>query len=73
VKYFLYILTGFIFWKAPAMAQNNIGIFADVKDNDSLQKLVTIFTEQLKKSLAENFTVQPASSYKENGIYHYRK
>jgi hypothetical protein len=34
--------------------QNKIEIFADVKDNDTLQKLVTIFTDQLKKSLPDN-------------------
>ena len=35
-----------------ASAQNRTEIFADTKDNDTLQKLVTIFMDQLKKSFA---------------------
>jgi hypothetical protein len=51
-----------------ASAQN-IAIYADVNGNDSLQKLVTILTGQLKKSGSFEFTVQPVSSYQGKGIY----
>ncbi len=50
-------------------AQGKVEIFADTKDNDSLQKLVDILKDQLKKSIGDNITVQPASSYKDKGIY----
>src|SRR5215510_13584802 len=53
----------------PAFSQNNIGIFADVKNNDSLQKFVTTFITQLKKSSSDNFVVQDVALYKGSGIY----
>jgi hypothetical protein len=52
-----------------ATAQNKIEIFADVRGNDTLQKLVTEFTNQLKKSQPVNLTIQTAFSYKGRGIY----
>ncbi len=50
-------------------AQGTVEIFADVKNNDSLQKLVTIFTGQLSKSSGNKFIIQPAALYKGKGIY----
>ena len=58
-----------ILWQLQGIAQNNIGIFADVRNNDSLQRLVNIFIEQLKKSSPNNFIVQPTSSYQGRGFY----
>src|SRR5215831_4377741 len=53
-----------------AYAQSNIEVFADLKNNDSLQKLVTIFTDELKKSSPEiNITIQPSASYNGKGFY----
>jgi hypothetical protein len=56
-------------WCIVASAQNKLEIFADVKNNDTLQKLVTLFTEQIGKSVAYDFAIKPASSYTGNGIY----
>jgi hypothetical protein len=64
-----FIIVILILFCSNSFAQNNIEIFADVKDNDTLQKLVNIFTGQLKKSLPDNFTVQNTSSYTGKGIY----
>lgn len=50
-------------------AQNKVTIFVDVQGNDTLQKLVTVFTSQLKKSQPVNFTIQPASSFNGKGFY----
>jgi len=50
-------------------AQGNIDVFADVRNNDSLQKLVNIFTAQLKRSTGANFITQPVAAYKGRGIY----
>jgi hypothetical protein len=52
-----------------ATAQNKIEIFADVQGNDTLQKLITGFTNQLKKSQPVNFAIQPASLFNGKGIY----
>jgi hypothetical protein len=52
-----------------ATAQSKIEIFADVQSNDTLQKLVTDLTNQLKKSQPVNFTIQPTSSFNGKGIY----
>ncbi len=57
-------LVGFL-----VIAQNKIEIFADVQGNDTLQKIITDFTNQLKKSQAANFTIQPTSLFTGKGIY----
>ena len=70
MKYLLYTICVHMVMQCTfATAQNQIEIFADIKDNDSLQKLVTIFTEQLKKSPGNNVAVRPVSSYAGKGIY----
>jgi Domain of unknown function (DUF4838) len=50
-------------------AQNRIEIYADTQQNDSLQKLVTVFIDQLKKSLNADFIIKQASAYTGKGIY----
>ncbi len=50
-------------------AQSKIEIFADVQGNDTLQKLVNTFTDQLKRSVPASFVVRPASQYMGKGIY----
>ncbi len=67
LRYFIVVF--FVFFCSALFAQREIVIFADVKDNDSLQKLVSIFTVQLKKSITGNFITQNTSSYKGKGIY----
>jgi hypothetical protein len=52
-----------------AEAQKSVDIFADISDNDSLKKLVTIFTDQLAKAGPFTTTVQKTSQYKGSGIY----
>lgn len=52
-----------------AFAQSSVNIYADIKDNDTLQNLVTILTTQLKKTGSINVEVQPSSSYNGKGIY----
>src|SRR5258705_2195890 len=69
MKYLFYIIVFFICREDPVSGQNNIGIYADLKSNDSLQNLVTIFTRELKKSSPVNFIVQNTSSYNGKGIY----
>lgn len=59
----------FVLFCFPVTAQNKIEIFADTRGNDTLQKLITDFTNQLKKSLPANFTIQPASLFNGKGIY----
>ena len=50
-------------------AQNKIEIFADVQGNDTLQKLISGFTNQLKKSQPVNYTIQPTSLFNGKGIF----
>jgi hypothetical protein len=71
IRHFFYtiIILSSLLCSTAVYAQSSIEIFADVKDNDTLQKLVTIFTDQLKKSLPAKITVQPLSFYKGSGIY----
>ena len=59
----LFILSGQLF------AQYKVDIFADTKNNDSLQKLVDIFIKELKKSQPGNYTINPEKSYNGKGIY----
>ncbi len=59
----------FIFICSESAAQNRVEIFADVKNNDSLQRLIVTFTQQLKKALPGDYPVNPTSSYKGKGIY----
>ena len=71
MKHFINALLslGLIFGN-PALAQNNIDLFADVKNNDTLRALVNIFTDELKKSSpGVNLTIQPAASYSGKGFY----
>lgn len=50
-------------------AYGQIEIYADVKDNDTLQKLITVFKEQIAKVHSENFINLPVSEYKGKGFY----
>ncbi|NOT52801.1 MAG: DUF4838 domain-containing protein, partial [Chitinophagaceae bacterium] len=52
-----------------ASAQNKVEIFADVQGNDTLSRLVTAFTDQLKKAVTADFVVKPLSQYNGKGIY----
>lgn len=52
-----------------ASAQARVDIFADTQGNDSLQKLVDIFTDQLKRAVSTQFTIKPTSSYNGRGIW----
>lgn len=54
---------------SSARAQTGIGIFADTKGNDTLQKLADILIAQLKKSSSANFILQPSSQFKGKGIF----
>lgn len=65
---YLYIIICLLF-QHLALGQRGVEIFADTLNNDSLQKLVTIFTEQLKRSTGGNYKILPVSSYKGKGIY----
>jgi hypothetical protein len=70
MKFFVYlVILSCSFWSNAALAQRNINIYADVKNNDTLQKLVTIFTGELKKSSVGAVSVLPASAYQGQGIY----
>jgi hypothetical protein len=53
----------------PCLSQNRVELYADTEINDSLKKLVQIFTEQINKSQEKQWVVRPASLYKGNGIY----
>lgn len=50
-------------------AQSKVEIFADVQSNDTMQKLISILTEQLVKAGKGSYSVMPASFYKKRGIY----
>ncbi|MDP4261653.1 MAG: DUF4838 domain-containing protein [Bacteroidota bacterium] len=71
MKYrFLYLVIVLsVFLPSGIRAQNSIEIFADIAANDTLQKLVTSFTQQLQKSLPSEFVVRPTTLYKGTGIY----
>jgi hypothetical protein len=53
----------------PCFSQGKIEIFADTSRNDTLKKLVGIFTEQINKSQPREWIVLPARAYRGNGIY----
>src|ERR1043165_7247352 len=62
-------LVGIIGFALLVDAQNSIEIFADTKNNDSLRNLVTIFTDQLKKSSSVRYNILPTSAYNGRGFY----
>ncbi len=53
-KRITYISLFFLFSVSAALSQDRVQLFADVKDNDTLQKLITEFSVQLKKSQVKN-------------------
>src|SRR6185503_16056652 len=69
MKYSLLTIWLLVISGTAAFSQRNITIYADVKSNDTLQKMVNILTTELKKSSSGSFSVQPASSYNGSGIY----
>ncbi len=54
---------------SEVFAQGKIEIFADVQGNDTLQQLVTAFTNQLKRSVSASLIIHPTSQYNGKGIY----
>jgi Domain of unknown function (DUF4838) len=65
---FCFCVSIFLFTK-PVLGQVKVEIFADVTGNDTLQKLITILTEQLKKGEVKETEVKGTSAYSGKGIY----
>lgn len=65
--YIFIIFTGLLY--NYSYSQNQVELFADINNNDTLEKLVKVLIEQLKKSKEVDFVIQPASLYQGKGIY----
>ncbi|MEI9806751.1 MAG: DUF4838 domain-containing protein [Bacteroidota bacterium] len=50
-------------------AQNQLPVYADVQNNDSLKQFVAILKDELSKNRAFNFTENNTGSYNGKGIY----
>lgn len=52
-----------------SLAQQPVVIFADTNVNDTLRKLLDIFTNELKKAEINSIQILPTSAYNGSGIY----